>query len=512
MDGILICRVSDPRQEDRFSLDAQEREGTAYAKSAGIDLVARYVFQETASKAQQRKKFNEVLALAYSWSKRLALLAEKHDRLYRNHESSADVQRLIESGRVVVHFWKLGKVIDQYSDPSEFLVDDVMTSVNQYQARRIGREAIKGMTERALQGWLPGRPPIGYRNERRAVEGKRSGRESTESVIVPRADEVAWVRRMFELRASGLSFSQVRDRCLAEGVVPAHRRETFRANFVEKAIKNPFYRGSFVWRGQEYQGRHDLIVDRELAARAAGVDVRSTARKRKHDGALVGWLTCGACGCRITYEPKRKRERVYHYYRCANGRGAHERLVYATEATILDAFAPALDAISLSEERARAVASMLNRAHHKAREQKRQQVDAFRAGLVALERDEDELYQHLRRGVIDDAGYRRQLERVRAERQRLTTLLEHAQSATDGAYLVTAQRILELATRAKSLWNDRSPTERREFLDQLLSNPRWDGTSASWDYRKPWGTIVKIGVSVDWRPHVEEFRTELLVA
>jgi site-specific DNA recombinase len=511
MDGVLVCRVSDPRQEDRFSLDAQEREGTAYAREHGIDLVAKFVFQETASKAQQRRKFQEIVRVVMerSSAKPIALLAEKHDRLYRNHQNSADVQLLIESGRIVVHFWKLGKTLDRYSDPSEFLVDDVMTSVNQYQARRIGREAIKGMTERALQGWLPGRAPLGYRNEDRAVEGHRSGRDSTESIIVPDPAALAWVRLMFELRAGGLSFAQIRDRCLAAGVVPAERRDSFRANFVEKVIKNPFYRGAFDWRGTRYEGQHELIVDPELVDRALGIDVSSTLRKRKHDGALVGWLRCGECGCAITYEPKRKGERVYAYYRCANGRRAHERLQYADEGRILEAFGPALDAITLTEERAREVATALNRAHQKAQGAKREQLDGFRASLAALEHDEDELYQDLKRDVLDDEGYRRQLARVRAERQRYTGLLEQAQAAIDGAYLVTAQRILELATRARSLWNERSALERRQFLDRLLSNPTWDGATARWDWRKPWGAVARIGESSNWRPFVEDFRTEV---
>lgn len=512
MDGILIARVSDPRQEDRFSLDAQEREGTAYARERAIELIAKFVFQETASKAQQRKKFDEILALVYARpsTKTVALLAEKHDRLYRNHQSSAQVQLLVETGRVVLHFWKLGKVIDQYSDPSEFLVDDVMTSVNQYQARRIGREALKGMTERALQGWLPGRPPLGYRNERIAVEGKRSGRAATESIIVADPQTVGWVRRIFELRAGGCSFREVRDRVIAEGLVPAERRSSFHASSVETIIKNPFYRGAFTWRGTRYEGKHELIVDQDLVERAVSLDVRSTRRKRKHDGgALVGWLRCGACGCALTYEPKRKGERVYEYYRCANGRGAHASLRYATEESILEAFGPALDAISLTEARAREVAVALNRAHHKAQEAKRAQLDGFRASLVALERDEDELYRDLKRGVLDDEGYRRQLARVRAERQRYTGLLEQGQAAVDGAYLVTAQRILELATRARALWNQRSAAERRQFLDRLVSNPTWDGATARWDWRKPWGSLVKIGEASRWRPYLEEFRTDL---
>ncbi len=209
--------------------------------------------------------------------------------------------------------------------------------------------------------------------------------------------------------------------------------------------------------------------------RALNVEANSTSRKRKHDGALVSWLSCGECGCRITYEPKRKGERIYHYYRCTNGRGAHRSLQYVAEGQILSAFEPALAAISLSEQRAREISEALNRTHPKAMEAKRAQLDGYRAALVALEHGEDELYSLLRRGVLDDEGYRRQLERIRAERRRFTTL-------------------------AKTLWNEGSASERRAFLEKLLSNPRWDGVSACWDYKKPWGTVAEISKASNWRP------------
>lgn len=500
-EGILICRVSSPRQEDKFSLDAQEREGKAYAAQHGIRLVESHVFMETASKAGERKKFDAILGTVYGRSagKPLALLAEKHDRLYRNHQSSADVQRLIESGRAVVHFWKLGKVLDKHSDPSEFLVDDVMTSVNQYHARRIGREALKGMTERALQGWMPAKAPLGYRNLSQTTEGKRSGRAARESTIVPDPATVPWARRIFELRAAGYSFGQIRERCIAEGFVPTERLHSFRPNVIEQIIKNPFYTGRFNFRGQDYQGKHELIVDPDTVHLAVNLDVRSTRRKCKKEGALTGWLSCTDCGCRITYDPKKKRARTYEYYRCANGRHAHARLVYATDETILSCFEPALDAICLSAERAQEVAAELNRSHNKTRELAREQIDGYQAALAALDNREDGLYDDHRRGILDAPAYSRQLERLRTDRQRYATLVAQAKTELDGTYLVTGKRILELSTSAKTLWNRRTGLQRREFLDKLLSNPRWDGASACWDYKKPWETVVQINQSSNWR-------------
>lgn len=508
MDAVLMCRVSDPKQEDEFSLDNQEREGKEYAHRAKLELVrAPFVFQETASKPNQRKKFDEIIALIYERTKakgaRVALLVEKHDRLLRNHEDSMEIQRLVVAGRLEVHFFKMGKVLNKNSDPSEFLVNDVMTSVNTYQARTIGREAAKGMKEKAMQGWLPNKAPLGYANVERDAIGKRSGRDTTESIVAPDPDRrfVRWAQRIWELAADGVSIREIRRKCIEEGVVPAERVATFSKSLVENTLKNPFYGGTFMWGGVEYDGKHELIIPREVFERVRTRESGNTKRKRTHDGALAGFLHCGECGCSITYDPKTKPSGLrFDYYRCANGKGAHEKLKYFAEAVILSRFEPVIDSITLTEAQAKEITDALNSAHHKAQDAKRRQMEGFRAGLKELENGEDELYVDLKRGVLDDEGYKRQLARVRSERLRFTGLLEQAQQAIDGAYLKTAQGTLELATRVKSLWVSRSAEERRAVLEKLLSNPLLDATTVRYDLKKPYRAIVKMARSANLLP------------
>ncbi len=517
MKAVLICRVSDPKQEDRYSLDSQEREGMAYANVQGMEVIKTYSFQETASKVQQRHKFDEIIGYLYSEAAKvtepLALLAEKHDRLYRNHQSKADVERLVDSGRIEVHFFKMGKVLTRTSDPSEFLVDDVMTSVNQYQARRIGREAIKGMIEKAKQGWLPGRPPLGYVNEKVATTGKRSGRDGNESIIVPDHDarNVKLVQRIFELRAEGHSFREVGRLCVKEGIVPSELVGKLRPGFIAGLIENPFYEGRFKFNGVIYEGKHERIIPPHVIERIRELEVRDTRRKRKHNGALAGWLRCATCDCRITYDPKVKKSgRRFDYYRCANGKSAHPHLTYVAENAILDGFEPALDAIAIPDLWARQLAVALKKANDRTREAKRHQMEQFRAALKELEGAEDGLYDHLKANILDEPSYKRQIERVRSERQRFTTLLEQAQSEVDGAFLVTAEKILELSIKAKALWKTRTAQERRELLDQILSNPRLDGSTVRFDLRKPFSVLAKMREVSDWRPQPDSNRCRRL--
>src|SRR2546421_8332001 len=48
----------------------------------------------------------------------------------------------------------------------------------------------------------------------------------------------------------------------------------------------------------------------------------------------------------------------------------------------------------------------------------------------------------------------------------------------------TADRIFELAKQARSLWSQRTPSEQRELLEMLVSNPRLEGSSVRFEMKK----------------------------
>ena len=167
MEAIIINRVSDAHQKEGYSLDVQEREGKRYADGNGLKVIRTFTFQESASKSHQRKKFDEIIAYiaAHTSGKQkvLAVVAEKHDRLYRNHSNKTQFQLFIEEGKIEIHLYKERKIVNKDSPPSEFLIDDVMTSMNAFTARNIGRETKKGLLGKARDGWLPGKAPFGYK-------------------------------------------------------------------------------------------------------------------------------------------------------------------------------------------------------------------------------------------------------------------------------------------------------------------------------------------------------------
>lgn len=503
MQAILVNRVSDQHQLEGYSLAEQEREGRKYAECKGLQIAKVFSFQESASKANQRKTFDEIRSFITSQTAKketcIAIVAEKHDRLYRNHLNKAQFQIFLEEGRIEIHLYKEGKMLTKDSPPSEFLVDDVMTSVNQYASRNIGREAKKGMLGKAREGWFPHKAPFGYKN---VHPEQREDKNRRRSIIEPTPWGEKLIPRMFELRASGHSLRMVHQKVLEEGLVPSQSVRKFYDSLVEKILKNSFYMGEFVWAGEKFQGKHRPLVSKRVwdAVQNSFISKASpTFRLRKRPGgALSGFMKC-SCGCVVTYDPKDKPSgRHYDYYRCANGKGAHPKLVYVAQEHIFKEFTPAVESISISEERAKEFSDGLNRTELKAQQVHKQYIEDLKARHNESYALEDEIYLDYKKGILDDDGFKRQITLVRAERNHLADILGQAQSEVTGAVLVTAKKILELAQKAPELYLRQTPEKRREFLDKILSNPILDGVTVRYELKKPFSILSKMAQVSNW--------------
>ncbi len=500
MDAIIVNRVSDRKQKEGYSLDAQHRHGAEYAKKKDFNVLRDFSFQETASKQAQRKKFNEVLIFIenYPDNKTLAVVVEKSDRLGRNHRDKEVIQELYQEGKIEVHLYKEGRVFNRQSNATDIFIDDIMTSVGKYAALNIAREAIKGMKEKAEQGWFPMRAPLGYLNSK-----DPSGRKF--SIIVPDPNSRHIVLRIFELRAEGCSYEAIRLKILESPSLSPQLRGRFRQkSSIEQILKRSFYGGRFFWREDWYEGKHELIVPPDLIKRVQKTFKEQGTRTNQKMGLFTNWIKC-ECGCSVTYDPKFKtikttgEKRQYDYYRCSNGKQSHLKLVYAVEDKMLDQFGDAVSMMTITNNLADDVSNALNEVHRRVGVARQRDIDSYKAGLKAIENAEDRIYDDHLAGLFDVVGYKRQIERVRAERERFTNLMAAAQREIDGAYLVTAKKVLELAKNAKTLWLSRSKEDRRDFMEKILSNRVLDGLTVRYELKKPFRILAEMASSSNWR-------------
>jgi hypothetical protein len=138
---------------------------------------------------------------------------------------------------------------------------------------------------------------------------------------------------------------------------------------------------------------------------------------------------------------------------------------------------------------------------HKAIAATKREAASYNDALKELEDKEDEAYRDYKKGVLDEKGYRRQIERVRSDRRYYSRQLEDANVAINNACMENAKTVIELATNAKSLWLSRSVRERREFLSDILSNQVLEGATVRFKIKKPFDTLARMKGNFNWRLH-----------
>ncbi len=117
--------------------------------------------------------------------------------------------------------------------------------------------------------------------------------------------------------------------------------------YLERLLKNPFYKGQFIWEDKLYSGTHTPLVGAELFEQVQAVfRGRIKPKYRKHEFAFSGLLRCAYDNCAVTAELQKNR---YTYYHCTGFRGKCE-LPYFREEEIASRLGKVLKDIHIPDD------------------------------------------------------------------------------------------------------------------------------------------------------------------
>ena len=475
---VLYARVSSREQErEGYSIPAQRRLLTEYARTRGFHIQHEFVDVESA-KNPGRKEFGNMLRLLESDQACRSVLVEKTDRLYRNRTDALAFEGLIERRGVEIHLVKEARVIGKESRSQDKFMHDIHVAVAKHYVENLKEEVKKGMREKAEQGIYPGRAPFGYRNNSilRSIE------------VHPQNAPI--LERVFLLYASRRhSLATLRKAILAESGIRINRA------YLEKILKNPFYVGSFLWRGIEYRGTHPPLISLDLFQRAQqAFAARNKPKYRKHDFAFAGLLRCAHDGCTVTTELQKGK---YVYYRCSQGRGKCA-LPYTREEALSVRLGELLKGIYVPEGIARRILGTLEASQEGAETQRQEQFMALQQRLAALRTRMDQIYEDQLDGKIDQELWTRKQTQYREQERTLETSLTNLSVPLTRDNVLTVQRIFELANKAYSLYLTRDTAERGQLLKSVLLNCTTDGVTLWPAYRKPFDLIFQRAKNEDW--------------
>jgi len=306
----LYVRKSEEAEDRQVaSIPAQIAELKELAKKKNLNIVDELSEMKSA-KAPGRAVFTEMIARILK-GEADGILCWKLDRLARNPIDGGTIIWMLQQNTIkqIETFQRTYKPEDntlfmhiEFGMANQFILD---LSVN----------TKRGQRNRAKEGWLPHKPPLGYYN-------KPDEKPDRPSIIDTDSINFPLMKRLWEiLLQEKCSIMKLYETAQKLGL-KTHRRENIsRANFY-RLFQNPFYYGHFYWQGELYPGKHEAMITKtEFDLAQSIINGRSNPRSQQHIFAFTGLIRCGECGASITAEKKTKHQKngnVHHYtyYRC----------------------------------------------------------------------------------------------------------------------------------------------------------------------------------------------------
>ncbi|MBU6389577.1 recombinase family protein [Patescibacteria group bacterium] len=472
MKSVLFCRVSSKEQEDEgYSLPAQEKLLLAYAMQKGIERGRTFSISESASGKMQRDTFNEMLQYLKD-SHIKVIICEKVDRLTRNLKDAVAINDWInQDPERQVHFVKENVTLNRDSRSNEKFIWNIKVSVAQYYIDNLSEEVKKGQKEKLAQGWLPTKPPLGYK-----IVGEK-GRK----IHVPDEEKKHFALRMFSLYASGnWSTKRIAEQLFEEGLRTDNGRMVPKSR-IHEYLSDPFYIGLNRWNGECYPGKQERLITQEIFDKVQQLlKGKNSPKYKKHIFVFRGHLRCAECGGLITWES----QKGTNYGHCNHYRDCKQS-TWSKEYEIEDQLMGGFKALELKNTRLIGwISKALKESHREELAYYQGSLDELKERHDTLQRRIERIYEDKLDGIIDRDTYQRKFQEYTAERQRVLEKIEQHGTANT-KYYELGSHIFDLSQQAQRVYRTaKSPEDKGRLIRLVFTNLRVDNGKLSYEYSK----------------------------
>ena len=290
--GALYIRVSTNDQTE-LSPDAQKRILLDYAKKNGIVISQEYIVSESVSgrHVQKRPEFQRMIAIAKQPAHPIdVILVWKYSRFARNQEESIVYKSMLKKDNVDV----ISVSEPTIDGPFGTLIERIIEWMDEYYSIRLSGEVLRGMKEKALQHGYQTSPCLGYD----AVgHGKPYVINEGEYAVV------SYIMDLYDLQ--NMDETGIARRCNDLGY-RTKRGNLFERRSVDRILENPFYCGTVLWNGIEFEGLHEVRLSKDrFQKRQKLITARKRPIKSRNVSTCKHWLSgllkCSICGATLSY-------------------------------------------------------------------------------------------------------------------------------------------------------------------------------------------------------------------
>lgn len=474
--AVSYLRVSTRGQAERggghdegFSIPAQREANKKKAMSMGAIVGKEFVDRGASAKSADRPQLQAMLEYVKENADRVDyVIVHKVDRLARNRDDDSDIMRVLrECG---VQLVSASESIDD--TPAGMLLHGIMSSIAEFYSQNLATEVKKGMGEKIKGGGTVGRVPIGYQNVRYVDE---KGRE--ERTVITDPERAPLIKLAFEEYATGnWTVADLADHLAACGLntraTPKIPSQPVTLKTLHKVLVNPYYKGIVKYKGIEYPGSHEPLVETELWDKVQSILASrlNGERNLKHPHFLKGSVYCAYCGERMLVSNEKKKNGIVYPYFVCGGRHSKRRKDCKTRAVLIDVVEKRIEEIYDSYQLPSEVRVLLETQIHEIIAQEKakydKELDGLRGEKAKLENKRKKLLEAHYSDAIP-------LDLLKSEQQKIAkelAVIEHEIKAHDTIFEQIAQNLnmaLDIIENCGKAYRDASDTIKK-LMNQAI--------------------------------------------
>lgn len=486
MKAIILARVSTEEQLlEGQSIPAQLSRAREYALKKDFSVISEYQFDES-STTDRRAKFETVIEEIEKSKEPIALIVETVDRLQRSFRESVSLDELRREGKLELHFIRENLVIHKDSNSSEIQRWDIAVFVAKSYVLQISDNVKRTFNQKVQKGEITGKAPVGYINTE-DEQGKKT--------VVTDPIKADFIVKIFQLYATGNYSMQSTAKIMTEewGFRSPKASKPLKARQIESILKNPFYYGEQVCKGQLYPHKYEPLISYNLFVKCKEVRERYNKTPHKNAGKpyiFKGLVKCAKCGCRITPEIHKGK---YIYYSCTNHKNICKR-EWIPERFLFDPVKGVLEGLKLSQHQIDEIVGDLKRTEKAKNSFHQQELINLRDEYDAIDNRISVMYEDRLDGRITTEDYDKKFREYKDKQQQLLVKIKSYDNANTN-YYTTANQVLSLAQRATEIFESSEIEEKRQLLQFVFQNLELNGKNLVYKLKTPFDTVLLAGAT-----------------
>ena len=466
----LYARKSSESEDRQVqSIEDQVNRLKELGDNLGISIKEVLTEAKSAKKPYCRPVFTEMLERIEKGEAN-GILCWQINRLSRNPIDSGRLSWMLQQGAL-----KCIQSIDrQYLPDDNVLLFSVESGMANQFIIDLRKNSMRGMEGKAERGWRPSSAPLGYLNDK------------VEHTVVEDPERFNLVRKMWDLMLTG-NYTPRKIREIANREwgfrTPKRKRSgggELADSVIYKMFTNIFYTGTmFEWSGKLYtNGNHKPMITLEEFDRVQVIMGRKgKPRAKSHDFAYTGIMRCKECGSMYTASEKTKfikktgLMQTYVYYHCTRkkkGTKCTQRSPMTLK-ELEEQVDMKLERHTILPQFQQWALEILNRENDKEIEDRTKTYEMQHASLVETQKELDTLTRMRYRELIDDEGFIRERDVLKAKIAKLTGNLRETESRAE-KWVELTERTFTFATYARKSFITGGLNQKREIFAALGQN------------------------------------------